>query len=205
MKKLLFLAPALAALTLSACGASSSSDTTGATGTVASTGQRGAFMNDEVRACLQQQGVQLPDRPQGGQGDGGPPAGGLPGGTGGQPPQGYGPPGGGGGGMSDSERQKFQDALKKCGVDFGDRAGGGFGRPDTSNADYRARVKAYVACVRQNGFDLPDPNFSGDGPIFDPQKVDQSDKTFQAASAKCQDKLRPQASSSSSPTSTTTS
>ena len=57
-------------------------------------------------------------------------------------------------------------------------------------------MNAYVACVRENGFDLPDPDFSGDGPIFDPDQVDQTDETFQAASAKCQSTLRPSASSS---------
>lgn len=204
MKKLLLIVPALAALTLSACG-SSGSGTTG-TGTSASAsasgstttpdGRRGGFLNDEVRACLQQQGITIPDRAPG---------------QNGQPPQGarppggaYGPPGGGGGfgGQSDADLQKMQDALKKCGVDLGNRPNGGFQRPDVNSAAYQARVKDYVACVRQNGFDLPDPNFSGDGPIFDPKKVDQTDKAFQAASAKCQDELRPQASSSTSPTTT---
>lgn len=214
MKKLLFITPVLAALALSACGSSGS----GSTGTQASAssgssgstttpnGQRG-FLSDEVRSCLKKQGVDLPDRPQGGDGQPpqgyGPPAGGLPGGDG-QPPQGSGPPadgGGPGGQTSDADRQKMQDALKACGVQMPDRADGqggeGFQRPDTSSADYQKRVNAYVACVRQNGFDLPDPDFSGDGPIFDPDQVDQTDKTFQAASAKCQDELRPPAGATS--------
>jgi hypothetical protein len=211
----LFIAPALAALTLSACGGSSSDGSTGTqasasassgSSTTQSGGQRG-FMSDEVQACLKQQGIELP---QGGTrgGDGqppqgyGPPGGGLPGG--GQPPEGATPPDGAGGGfggtMSDVDRQKLQDAMKACGVEMPARGegGGGSQRPDVNDAAYQKRVNDYVACVRENGFDLPDPDFSGDGPIFDPDKVDQSDKTFQAASAKCQSRLRPSGSGDSS-------
>jgi hypothetical protein len=220
VKRLLFIAPMLAALTLTACGGSSSGGgSTGAqssasassgSSTTQSGGQRG-FMSDEVQECLKKQGIELP---QGGfrGGDGQPPQG-----ADGQPPEGYGPPGGGlpgggeapegatppdgaGGGFggSDEDRQKLQDAMKACGVEMPaqGQGGGGFQRPDVNDGAYQNRVNAYVACVRENGFDLPDPDFSGDGPIFDPDKVDQSDKTFQAASAKCQDELRPQASSS---------
>jgi hypothetical protein len=215
VKPLLLIAPALAALTLIACGGSSSDS--GSTGTQASAsassgasttrsgGQRG-FLSDEVQACLKKQGVELP---QGGMrgGDGQPPAGyGPPGGRlpgGGQPPEGATPPDGAGGGfgatMSDEDRQKLQDAMKACGVEMPARGQGGSGsqRPDINDADYQKRVNDYVACVRENGFDLPDPDFSGDGPIFDPDKVDQSDKTFQAASAKCQSRLRPSGSGGS--------
>jgi hypothetical protein len=212
VKRLLFITPVLATLTLTACGGSSSGS--GSTGTQSSAsassgssttpsgGGRG-FMSDEVQACLKKQGVDLP---QGGfrGGDGqtrqgadvqppsgyGPPGGGLPGGD--QPPAGATPPQGGAFGGSDEDRQKFQDALKACGVDMPAQGqGGGFQLPDVNDADYQKRVNAYVACVRENGFDLPDPDFSGDGPIFNPDQVDQTDKTFQAASAKCQSKLRP--------------
>jgi hypothetical protein len=215
VKPLLLIAPAIAALTLTACGGNSSDG--GSTGTQASAsaasgssttqsgGQRG-FMSDEVRACLEKHGVTLP---QGGMrgGDGqspegyGPPGGGLPGG--GEPPEGATPPDGAdrgfGATMSDEDRQKLQDAMKACGVEMPARGqgGGGSQRPDINNADYQKRVNDYVDCVRENGFDLPAPDFSGDGPIFDPDKVDQSDKTFQAASAKCQSKLRPSGSGDS--------
>jgi hypothetical protein len=212
VKRLLLIAPALAAFTLAACGGSSSDG--GTTGTQASasaspgssttrSGGQPGFMSDEVQACLKKQGVTLPQRaPRGGGGQPpegyGPPGGGLPGG--GQPPEGATPPGGAGfgGTMSDEDRQKLQDAMKACGVEMPDRGqGGGSQRPDINDAGYQKRVNDYVACVRENGFDLPDPDFSGDGPIFDPDKVDQSDKTFQAASAKCQSKLRPSGSGGS--------
>ncbi|MEV4422006.1 hypothetical protein AB0L40_18775, partial [Patulibacter sp. NPDC049589] len=117
---------------------------------------------------------------------GGPRAGGLPGGGGGRA-------GGFGGGMTAAQRKKLQAALKSCGVTTpqggGNRAGGG-GRPDVNNATYRKSIEAYAACVRKNGFDLPKPDFSGNGPIFDPKTVDQTDPKFQKASAACQSTLQ---------------
>jgi hypothetical protein len=211
VKRLLFVAPVLAALTLTACGGSStgsastgtqsSGSASSGSNSTPSGGGRG-FMSDEVQACLKKQGVDLPQggfrggdgqAPQGADGQPpsgyGPPGGGLPGG--GQPPEGSTPPRRGAFGGSDEDRRKFEDALKACGVDIPAQGQGRFQRPDVNDADYRKRVNAYVACVRENGFDLPDPDLSGDGPIFNPDQVDQTDKTFQAASAKCQGKLRP--------------
>ncbi len=53
----------------------------------------------------------------------------------------------------------------------------------------RKQISQYVACVRQNGYDLPSPNTSGNGPVFDSSKVNQNDPKFKAASAKCQNLL----------------
>ncbi|MCK9249332.1 MAG: hypothetical protein M0P31_10225 [Solirubrobacteraceae bacterium] len=133
--------------------------------------------------------------PQGGA-DGGPPpgmpGGGLPGGGlpgGGRP---GGPGGGPGGDLSDEDREKLRKAMEACGATRGPGGGRGRGgRPDVSDADYQQRVKAYVACVEKQGVDLPDPDFSGDGPIFDPDEVDQQDEKFRKASAACQGELRP--------------
>ncbi len=47
----------------------------------------------------------------------------------------------------------------------------------------------FVACVKQHGYNLPTPNFSGKGPIF-PAKI-QTDKKFQAAARACASDLRP--------------
>jgi hypothetical protein len=144
--------------------------------------------------------------PSGAGGPGGVPggAGGTDGGAGGAAGPGGGPAGGGlpgggraggrGAGMSSAERKKFQAALKACGVTMpsgGARAGGRpGGRPDVNDAAYRKSIEAYVACVKQHGFDLPKPNFTGNGPIFDPKEVDQTDATFKKASAACQSTLR---------------
>lgn len=206
------LALLLVGLALGGCGSSGSDTTT----TTAAAGNRTGgdpAQREKLQACLKQQGVDLPQRPAGAGGPGAPPGGAPPTGDGGSPsgdgapstgdggppaglPGGGGVPGagaGGPGGLSSDQRRKLQAAMQKCGVDpsrFGRRAGGG-ARPD--DAAYRKRVTAYVACVRENGFDLPDPDFSGKGPIFDPEKVDQQDATFQKASRACQAKLRPAA------------
>ena len=56
-----------------------------------------------------------------------------------------------------------------------------------------SRSVSYVACVKQNGYDLPAPNLSGNGPIFDESKVNRDDPKFQSASQKCQQLLQPPA------------
>ncbi|MBJ7330492.1 MAG: hypothetical protein JHC95_11390 [Solirubrobacteraceae bacterium] len=79
-------------------------------------GQGGpGFMADEkVQKCLEDAGIEMPERPQGG-----PPQDGQ------QPPEsGQRPPGG----MRNSaEMEKMQAALKKCGIDMPDRRQGGPG------------------------------------------------------------------------------
>jgi hypothetical protein len=244
---------AVAVLALSACGGNASGDATNA-GAPATTTERGGSGNDrtgpgngpqdmaDLQACLKKQGVELPERPAGQNGErpegapeggtpeggapegGAPPEGGLPGG-GGAPPQGRDGDGRRGGpfaDLSDEDREKLQQAMEKCGGGPGGpggagRRGGPAGqargrRPDVNDADYQASIKAYAACVRKNGYDLPDPDFSGKGPIFDPKEVDQQDATFKKASKACQSTLRRQGvgrtgratTTSTTPTSTST-
>jgi hypothetical protein len=83
---------------------------------------------------------------------------------------------------------EFRDALEKCGVDPSEQPGrpGGRGGPPMGES-----LDDFVACVRKKGYDLPDPNTSGDGPVFDPSEVDQGDPNFKKASQACQDELRP--------------
>lgn len=209
-----------AVLGLSACGGDEATTTTNAANGTAQGGSdragdgqagggpglggRGAAVREELRACLEERGVTLPPRPTGGQRggtrtDGAPPAGpdggplrgdaggGLPGGG---PARGRGP-GGGTGGTSAAEREKLRAAMKACGVTTPEgRRGPGGGRPDVDDAAYRRSIEAYTACVRKNGFDLPAPDFSGKGPVFDPDEVDQTDATFEKASAACRSTLR---------------
>jgi hypothetical protein len=197
MRVTLFRLPALiavtaaASLTLAACGSSSATSATGTraagsstTGTAGAATRRG--MTAQAQACLKQQGVTVPSRPAGADGAGGPPQ------NGSGRPAGA-PEGGGGGGfgatMTDAQRAKLQAAMKTCGVSFGAGRGAPYGgpRPNTDSAAYRAAVTKYTACVRTHGYDLPDPDFSGDGPIF-AAKI-QQDATFQAASKQCQSLL----------------
>lgn len=202
----------LVALAVGACGGgdASSSAGTGTSGSDSASSGRAepgnGFMSAEVRECLKKAGVDLPQAPQGaGEGPtgtvpegGGPPSGALP--QGGDGPPSGAPPEGGfsgqGGNLSQRDREALQAALKKCGVDV--RPGQAGGRaPDIDDAAYQQRVRDYVACVRDNGYDLPDPDFSGNGPVFDDKEVDRNSQAFQTASRKCQDRLRP-------PTSATT-
>ncbi len=197
------------ALPIAACGSSSdgASSTTAAAGTA--TNAAGTSDRAALQACLREQGVDLPTPPAGA---GRPPQGGSgttpdgppPGADGGAPPTDgqSGPPAGadgrgGRGGffgrdLSDAERRRMQAAFEKCGGRFGGgfgggpgMAGGSAGRPDA------AALRRFVACVRRRGYDLPDPNTSGDGPVFDDSAVDRDDPAFVEASRACQRYLTP--------------
>ena len=101
----------LIALCLAACGSSSSSTTSNAGAWASATqpgGRRGFLQDPKVVACLKQQGVTIPSRPQGRNG-------GQPGGQNGQPPSGQGRPNGG---QGSAQFQKLRAALQKCGVTF---------------------------------------------------------------------------------------
>jgi hypothetical protein len=168
-----------AALLLSACGGSSKSSTSATTASRTNAGGGPGAPNGanrarfaQIRACLQKQGIKLPQRPIV-RGPGSGPAG---------PPPTGGPPRGG--------RQlfggtKFRDALRKCGFAPGQ------GRFNRSNPAYRKSLASFVQCVRKSGFNLPDPNLSGNGPVFDPSKINRNDPKFIAASRKCQSVLLP--------------
>ena len=107
------------------------------------------------------------------------------------------PPSGGflGRALSAAERRRMQAAFERCGARFGPGPGGP-GRPGAAGARGGGRPDAaalarFVACVRRNGYDLPDPNTSGDGPVFDDDQVDRDDPAFVSASRACQRYLAP--------------
>jgi hypothetical protein len=183
----MFVALALGGV-IAACGSASSSSTTSsssATSTTASAATGGSGTASSRRAalaaCLKQHGVTLPARPAGAPPGGAPGSGSATGtnGTGTTPRRGF-----FGGGGAFAANPKFRAAFQACGAKFGFRGGQGF----------RARIShttitKYAACVRQHGYDLPNPNFSGKGPIF-PANI-QSNPKFQAASRACQSLLIP--------------
>lgn len=151
---------------LCACGGgSSSSASNNSSSTTANAGPGGLQLTADQRSCVEGKDVTIPSP-----------------GAGGQPPSG-GPPAAGANGQ---DFQNLQQALKDCGVSLpnGPQGGGNF---DPSAV--REQISQYVACVRQNGYDLPNPNTSGNGPVFDSSKVNQNDPKFKAASAKCQNLL----------------
>jgi hypothetical protein len=195
----LALVVAIGAMVLAGCGGSSggssaaSSTTASASGstTEGSGGPGGMQISDEARACLKEKGVELPEF-KGGEG-GRPPAG-----EGGEPPEGGGempeggPPGEGGpagaGGPGGEGFEKMQKAFEECGVETGEFKGGpGAGAPDMNSAAFRKQIKEYAACVRENGYELAEPDFSGEGPVF--KKAESESAAFKKASAKCKDLL----------------
>jgi hypothetical protein len=174
-------AAASASATTTSAGGAGSASGTGTTG-------RGAFSparRAALVACLKSHGVTLPSRPAG---------------AGGGPP----PSGGSGTSTTGSQRGSFfrsnpkvATALKDCGANFGFGRGAGLAR-----VSHQA-ILNYVACVRQHGYDLPTPNFSGHGAIF-PANI-RSNPKFEAASRQCQSLLvRPGGGGSSTTAGTST-
>ena len=180
---------------IAACGsASSSSSSTGTSTASASSsgsssaaggGATGTARRAQLVACLKSHGVTLPSRPAGFSGP--PPVVAAPAvagtGTGTTPRRNFFFGGGGARNIS----PKMQAAFKACGAQFGFRGGAG-GRGFRGRLSHTAITK-YVTCVRQHGYNLPSPNFSGKGPIF-PQSI-QTNAKFQAASKACQNLLIP--------------
>jgi hypothetical protein len=185
------LALLLACLGLAACGGSSknsstaanaaaaTSTTTTTTSTTGSSPAKGtAGPNSSrftaLRECLQKNGITLPKRTPGQRRPGG--AGGFPGGggaTGPQLPKGV-------------TRAQYEAALKKCG---GNAFAGGGGRRFNSPA-FKAALTKFSACMRENGVNVPAPNTSGSGPIFNTKGLNTASAQFKAAETKCSSDLR---------------
>jgi hypothetical protein len=192
------IAMVLGALVLTGCGGSSGGGSTESGTTTASAGGGGEAegakfaISEEDRQCLKKKGVELPEggaMPGGGQM---PESGEMPGGD--EPPEGGdmpegGPPGGFGGGTSEASKKAFEE----CGVEMPEFKGGPSGAtangggPNVNSAAFKKQVKEYVTCVRENGFELAEPDFSGEGPIF--KKGESESAAFKKASAQCQSLL----------------
>ena len=168
---------ALALLLLAGCGGSgggSGTTTAGTSATGRSGGPGGFELSDETRACLKEQGVELPEPGQGApSGSGGPPEGG--------PPEGGSPAGGPPGGSGKSA-EKMQEAFEECGAE--PPQGKPAGAP-MSSAGFRKSIREYAACMRENGYALPEPDLSGEGPVFRESEVDRESPKFKKADAKC--------------------
>ena len=169
--------PALVAcVTLAACG-SSASNSTSTTNTTAATAAApakaaGPGRFAALRSCLQKQGITLPPR-SGSRAPGGTGGrGGLLGGRGGlQLPRGI-------------TQTQFQEALKKCGAaNF--TGAGRFG-----SATAKAALTKFAACMRENGINLPAPNTSGTGPVFNTSGINTTSATFKTAEGKCRSDLQ---------------
>lgn len=192
---------AIVALSLAACGSSAQTGSTSAAAAAsasspngaspAQTGAGGTAANrGKLIACLKSHGVTLPVRPPG---SGAPPNGsGSPTGSGSQTGSasqtapgttgGYGSGRLFGGGRSrfGTPSPQLRAALQACGARLRFRRQF---RPD------QASITKFVACVKQHGYNLPTPNFSGKGSIF-PASIARDPK-FQAAARACAADLRP--------------
>jgi hypothetical protein len=91
------------------------------------------------------------------------------------------------GGPGDVDPDEFEAAREKCGTPFG-----ATGPPELSEEDRRVLQEAaleFAKCMRAEGIDMPDPDFSGSGGMFrfgGPNSgIDPDDPDFQAASEKC--------------------
>jgi hypothetical protein len=163
---------ALAACGSSASGSGSASKASGATSSNGSASRGGQFT--ALRTCLQKQGITLPAPPSGTSRPPGAPGGGGPGGARRplQPPAGV-------------SQEQFQAALKKCGAgNFGGRGAG------VNSPTARAALAKYATCLRQSGINVPEPNTSGNGPVFNTKGIDTSSSKFKAAQSKCQGNLK---------------
>jgi hypothetical protein len=181
------VALALGALVLAGCGSSgggSESTTTASSASGSGSSAEGGAtkaggmveISAEDRQCLKEKGVELPEfkageGPQTFQK--------------GETPEG-GPPGGFGGAQLSETNKK---AFEECGVEMPEFKGGpaGAAGPNVNSAAFKKQVREYVACVRENGYELAEPDFSGEGPIFD--KAESESAAFKKASEQCQSLL----------------
>jgi hypothetical protein len=126
---------------------------------------------------MKKQGITLPQRKPGQGGPGGLLGGGQAGGTPTLPA-----------GVS---RAQYEAALSKCASlrpRFG--AGAGAGADRFKSPAFTAALTKFSACMRQNGINLPAPNTSGTGPVFNTQGINTTSTQFRAAEAKCASYLR---------------
>ncbi|HEV7584517.1 MAG TPA: hypothetical protein VGO14_01935 [Solirubrobacteraceae bacterium] len=162
----------LAILALAACGGSSTGSTVASSSTGSTNqapggaGGAGGGRFAAVRECLQKNGITLPRRTPG---QGPPQGGGLLGG-GGKPPL-----------PSGVSQAQYEAALKKCGG--GTFRGGGGG---VNGAAFKQALPKFAACMRENGVNLPVPNTSGNGPVFNTKGLNMASAQFKSAQAKCQ-------------------
>jgi hypothetical protein len=172
------LALALAVLTLSACGGSSKGSTasgaagasTSSTPTTPAGGApgklRGRFA--ALRECLQRDGITLPSGV------------GLLAATR-QLPNGV-------------TRAQFDAAVRKCGGAavlgaLNRLRGGKLKGLALGSRSLKAQLTKFVACMRAHGVNLPAPNTSGGGPIFNTAGINTRSPQFLSASAACRQSL----------------
>jgi hypothetical protein len=89
------------------------------------------------------------------------------------------------------DRQSLEKARQACSK-YAQNLRGGFSQEDQTKL--QDALLAYAKCMRENGYDMPDPSFDsaggpGSGGPFGGQRIDRDDPVWQKANAACQDKL----------------
>lgn len=59
-----------------------------------------------------------------------------------------------------------------------------------NSAAGRAALTKFAQCMRENGVNLPAPNTSGNGPVFNTKGINASSSAFKTAQSKCRSDLR---------------
>jgi len=85
-------------------------------------------------------------------------------------------------GLNKPTSGQITEALQKCGSLL---SGGGHATPAA-----KERYKKYAACMRENGANLPEPNTSGVGPVFETKGLETNTPQWRAAREKCRSVLR---------------
>jgi hypothetical protein len=94
------------------------------------------------------------------------------------------------------DRETVRTAQEAC-AEY--RAALSFGFEDRDNAEFQDQILEFAACMRDNGYDMADPDFSsfgpggegepGDGPRGPFGAIDPEDPAFQTGLEACQDIL----------------
>jgi hypothetical protein len=102
------------------------------------------------------------------------------------------PQGAGEGGEFDPASREAMQAAREACSQYLEGVAQGFERPDMT--EMQDLMLQYAACMRENGVDMADPDFTGEGGQgpgarlgFDAGTFDPSDPVFQAANEACQE------------------
>lgn len=91
--------------------------------------------------------------------------------------------------LSEVDETEIEAAFEPCAQYL---EGVNFGFERIFETEFQDQVVAFAGCMRENGIDMPDPDFSGimDGrPLFADWQPEPDDPDFEAAFEACEDQL----------------
>lgn len=91
----------------------------------------------------------------------------------------------GGPGGGEIDQDAMEKAMQAC-EDLAPRGGGNISEEDRQ--EMQDAFLEYAQCMRDNGYDMPDPDFSGEGGLFR-MEGEPDDPAFQQAQEACEDQL----------------